>query len=184
MTLKTNGVIWITGLSGSGKTTLAKEIKKIFINNNNKRIIFLDGDDLREVFSVNSGLDYDKKTRLELAMKYSKLCNLLSEQNNIVVIATISMFYKIYKWNRKNIQGYFEVYLNASKNDLIKKDPKGIYKKFQEGIIQNVAGFDLKVDEPQKPDYFIKNDYQININQHAVNIVNSFISRYNYDKKN
>ena len=40
MTLKTNGVIWITGLSGSGKTTLAKEIKKIFINNNNKRIIF------------------------------------------------------------------------------------------------------------------------------------------------
>ena len=45
-------VIWITGLSGAGKTTLAKEIVNQ-LRKTKKNIIFLDGDELREIFGVN-----------------------------------------------------------------------------------------------------------------------------------
>jgi len=69
-----------------------------------------------------------------------------------VVIATISLFQEVHQWNRQNLPGYFEIYLKVPVEELRQRDPKGIYKKYDAGEIQNVAGLDLKVDEPLKAD--------------------------------
>ena len=147
-------VIWITGLSGAGKTTLGREIVR-----NLKQIgiapIFLDGDELREVFSLEastSGL-YTRDQRLALAFRYSKLCKLFSDQGHFVVLATISLFNEIHSWNRKNINNYCEVFLDIDLEILRQRDSKQIYSRYENGVITDVAGLDLAVDFPETPDF-------------------------------
>lgn len=150
-----NGVVWITGLSGSGKSTLANNLTK-FLKSKSYPVLMLDGDELRSVFGDNKNFDYD--SRLALSRKYSKLCKIISEQNFLVVIATISMFSEIHRWNRKNIKNYLEVYLKVPLSELKKRDSKKIYSKFYSGKLKNVAGLDLPVEEPKNSDLFFNFD--------------------------
>ena len=144
-------VIWITGLSGSGKTTIGELLYQRFTENGIKPIL-LDGDVLREIFmdSDQMSRSYNRKERIILSRKYGLLCKSLSFQGFTVIIATVSMFNEIYSWNRVNLPNYFEVYLDVPLKELSRRDPKNIYKKFNCGALSNVAGLDLKVDQPQK----------------------------------
>ena len=156
--LQTPGrVVWITGLSGSGKSTLATEVVGQLRALRND-VIRLDGDELREVFAAETiNLQrHDRNGRLMLAMQYASLCRLLSMQGFTVVIATISMFREVYAWNRANLPGYFEVYLKVPIEELRRRDPKGIYRRFDAGDLLNVAGLDLPVDEPEQADFEVK----------------------------
>ena len=147
-------VLWITGLSGSGKTTLAIEVVRQ-LRKNRCDVISLDGDSLREMFAIGTAnfQNYDRNRRLELGMQYAYLCEILSRQGFTVVIATISMFREVHTWNRNHLPGYFEVYLKVPIEELRRRDSKGIYSRFDSGELQNVAGLDLHVDEPEKPDF-------------------------------
>ena len=152
-------LIWITGLSAAGKTTLAKEVVKI-LRSRRIQVILLDGDNLRDVFGteiVNQD-NHSREARLSLAMKYSRLCLNLVSQGFTVVIATISLFREIHKWNRENVPGYLEVYLRIPMEELRRRDPKGIYGRFSRGEIKNVAGLDLEIDEPENPDWIVEFD--------------------------
>lgn len=150
-------VLWITGLSGSGKSTLSKRIAEKF-QLSGKPIIRLDGDQLRDIFGSVSleKKSFNKNSRIELAFRYARLCRVLSLQGFDVVISTISLFKDVHKWNRENIPGYIEIYLDVPVSELQKRDPKGIYQRFREGEIQHVAGLDLPVDEPANPDIHLK----------------------------
>ena len=139
---------WVTGLSASGKTTLSKLIYEKLISDGEK-VLLLDGDKLREILSDES---YTREERVNVGMKYSKLCSLITAQNINVVIAVIALFKEIHTWNKQNIKGYTEIFINTPKDELIKRDPKGLYKKFFTGEISNIAGFDLEVDFPKNPD--------------------------------
>ncbi len=149
-------VYWITGLSGAGKTTLSKLFYNL-LKSKNLPVILLDGDDLREIFgrASNSVDNHNREARMELAMKYSRLCKLLSSQGFIVIIATISLFHEVHTWNRSNIPKYFEVYLKVPFEELRKRDTKEIYKRFDKGEIKFVAGLDLTIDEPNNADWVI-----------------------------
>jgi len=147
-------VIWITGLSGSGKTTLALELIEL-LKKRVEPVIHLDGDKLRAIFNADESKpqNYDRNRRLALAMQYSNLGRLLSSQGFTVVVSTISMFNEIYVWNRKNLPNYYEVYLKTPIDELRRRDPKSIYSQYDKGIIKNVAGLDLPVDEPLNADW-------------------------------
>ena len=139
-------VIWITGFSGAGKTTLANKLSSEIVDKGFS-VVRLDGDDLREVFGATA--DYGRNSRLKLSMQYAQLCKLLSAQGHIVIIATISMFREVYKWNRSNLPYYLEVYLKVPLQELRLRDPKGIYRRFDSGELKEVAGMDLAVDKPE-----------------------------------
>ena len=147
-------VFWITGLSASGKTTLGVELTKRLQIADGK-VVFLDGDELREVFGATAmkSENHGREGRLALAMQYAHLCRVLSEQGFTVVIATISLFREVHSWNRKNLPGYFEIYLKVPIEELRRRDPKGIYRRYDAGEIQSVAGLDLPVDEPESADW-------------------------------
>ena len=125
---KKNGYLfWITGLSGSGKTSLAKKIFK-FIKKNYGPTIILSGDDLRRLFNFNK---FDKKSRLEYALSYSKFCKQITDQNLNILFSTISMYHKVQSWNKKNIKNYIEIYIESDISKLIKIKKKSFYKKNQ-----------------------------------------------------
>lgn len=153
-------VVWITGLSGAGKSTLAQKVVQRLRIQDGAHVVLLDGDELRAVFgAVAAGANnHGREGRLALAMQYAHLCRMLATQGVTVVIATISLFQEVHAWNRANLPGYFEVYLKVPVDELRRRDPKGIYQKFDAGTLSHVAGLDLPVDEPLAPDWLVEFD--------------------------
>ncbi len=114
----------------------------------------LDGDELRA--AMGAGSAHTRDERLSLAMRYARLCHMIAEQGIDVAIATISLFREVHEWNRKNMPGYIEIYLAVPLSELKRRDPKDIYARADRGELQDIAGLDLAVDEPQAPDLCIK----------------------------
>ena len=171
-------VIWITGLSGAGKTTLAKELI-LRLEKTGVKPILLDGDVLRDILkSPNQEIDgHSRDARIELALKYAKLCKGLSSQGFTVVIATISMFTQVYAWNRLNLPDYFEVYLKVPLEELRRRDPKCIYERYDNGNLKNVSGLDLAVDEPYNPNLILDFETNPSIWLSPSNLVEYLMSR-------
>ncbi len=147
-------VIWITGLSGAGKSTLASEVvNRLRVLGD--AVVMLDGDELREVFgaAASNAKNHGREGRLALALQYAHLCRVIAHQGLTVVIATISLFKEVHVWNRANLPGYFEVYLRVPVDELRRRDPKGIYRRFDAGELTDVAGLDLPIDEPEAADW-------------------------------
>ena len=166
-------VVWITGLSGTGKTTLAQAIVK-HLRDNGQHVIFLDGDELRDILNrpLKNIQSHDRESRLALAMQYAQLCRMLAMQGVIVVIATISLFKEIHSWNRKNLPGYFEVYIKVPLEELRRRDPKSIYQRFNSGEIKNVAGLDLKIDEPLNAHLIIDHAQKNSLQKSVIQLFN------------
>ena len=150
-------VFWITGLSGAGKSTLTYEIATQ-LRANGEAVVMLDGDELREVFGAvaANAQNHGREGRLALAIQYAHLCRILAAQGLTVVIATISLFREVHVWNRANLPGYFEVYLKVPVDELRRRDPKGIYRRFDAGELTHVAGLDLTIDEPEAADWVVE----------------------------
>ena len=147
-------VIWLIGLSGSGKTTLANEI----ITGANKEginPILLDGDAVREIFG--NDLDYTIDDRQKNAERICQLGKFLDDQKFHVVVAILSIFPESREWNRKNIDNYYEVFIDTPIERLVERDSKGVYSKFNKGEITEVAGMDINFQKPEKPDLIINN---------------------------
>lgn len=147
-------VIWITGLSGAGKSTLAYEVVAR-LRARGEAVVMLDGDELREVFGAvaANAKNHGREGRLALAMQYAHLSRVIAAQGLTAVIATISLFKEVHSWNRANLPGYFEVYLKVPVEELRRRDPKGIYRRFDAGELSDVAGLDLPIDEPMAADW-------------------------------
>ena len=122
---KNKGILfWITGLSGSGKTSLANRIIKT-VTKKYGPTIAISGDDLRKIFNFNK---FTKKERLEYALSYGKFCKALVEKKINVIFSTVSLFHKVRKWNKKNINNYVEIYIKSDINKIISQKKKYFYK--------------------------------------------------------
>ena len=149
-------VIWFTGVSGSGKTTLGKKFFNI-LKKKSKSTIFFDGDKFRLIFQ--NDLKYSLKERDTNAYRLTRLVHALSNQKiNVVVSANLTSF-KYRLWCRKEIKNYFEIYIEAKKDTLLKRDYKNLYKDALKGKIQNVVGIDLPFSKPKGSDFYIDNNF-------------------------
>ena len=97
---KKKGIFFfITGFSGSGKSSIAKIIKKD-IRNNYGPTILLHGDEIRSLFNLKG---YSSTDRKKIAMQYSKLCKKITDNGINVILATVSLYNIVRKWNKANI---------------------------------------------------------------------------------
>jgi adenylylsulfate kinase len=140
----------------------------------------LDGDELREVFGAVAAntQNHGREGRLALAMQYAHLCRILAKQGLTVVISTISLFRELHAWNRSNLPGYFEVYLKVPIDELRRRDPKGIYRRFDAGELVHVAGLDLNIDEPEAADWIA----EFEPGRSVVTLANILFNRLNEKK--
>ena len=161
-------VYWITGLSGAGKTTIGKRLYSR-LKSLKPNVVFLDGDILRNVFGNQLG--HSLEDRKKLAMSYSRLCKMLSEQDVDVVCATISLFKEVHDFNRKNIKNYYEIFIECEMQELKKRDQKGIYSKALIGEMDNVIGINISYDKPDKCDLVIDNTTKDSLNEKVEQII-------------
>jgi adenylylsulfate kinase len=148
-------VVWITGLPGSGKTTLATEVER-FLRGRSAAVVRLDGDVFRE--AMGNDLGYTREDRLRNAWRLARMCKLLSDQGLDVVCATVSLFREIHEWNRASLARYVEVYLRVSRETLVARNQKGLFRKALAGEVGELVGVDQDFDEPAAPDLVIDND--------------------------
>lgn len=153
-------LIWITGLAGSGKTTIGKQVY-FNLKKKNPSTVFLDGDSFREIMGSSQG--HSREQRFIVAFQISRLCKFLIDQNINVVCATISLFKEVHRFNREQIQNYFEIYIHCSMDELINRDQKGIYSKALKGELLDVVGIDITFDQPINCDLKIDNTEKIEL---------------------
>lgn len=144
---KASPLIWITGMPGSGKTTLAKDLVSS-LKIKGKFCIHLDGDELRHILKKeNSDLDYSPENRIDLALLYSRLAVALNSQGFIVIVSTVSLFWKVHELNRLSAKNYFEVFLDVD-TSLLETGPR---RKLYENVLRN----QLTPEFPISPDIIL-----------------------------
>lgn len=141
-------LIWITGMPGSGKTTLANDLVSS-MRIKGQHCIQLDGDELRRILKKeNLESDYSPESRLQLALLYSRLAVAINSQGFIVVVSTVSLFWKVHEFNRLNIKNYFEVFLDVDSSLLESGTRSELYEK----TLKN----QLSPEFPIRPDLILK----------------------------
>ncbi len=157
-------IIWITGLSGSGKTTLARKLYNK-IKKKAPNVLWIDGDNFRKIVAPDVG--YSKKERDQLFSRTYGFIKFCDDQNLNVIISILNFSKKTERENIKNFKKYFLIYLNSDINTLIKHDYKNVYKKNLKKKKPNIVGYDIKWENPTKPnleikDFFLQNKKSIN----------------------
>ncbi|NOH70734.1 adenylyl-sulfate kinase [Vibrio pectenicida] len=162
-------LIWITGLSGSGKTTIGYEVFK-HIKESQKDTVFLDGDTFRDI--LGNDLGHKLEDRLENARRIHRMCKFLISQDINVICATMSLYSEIHDLNRKMIENYFEIFIECSMDELIRRDQKGLYSQAINGERNDVVGINLVFDKPSDCDLIIENNTKEYLNVKVQNILN------------
>tara|TARA_B100000214_G_C23928478_1_gene609512 strand:- start:628 stop:1140 length:513 start_codon:yes stop_codon:yes gene_type:complete len=139
-------IIWITGLPGSGKTTIARKLKCILQSKISNNIVLLDGDNIRSILPYE--VSYANEERIKLAHFYSKLALLIESSNCMVICSFVALFNNVREYTRRMANDYYEIFLDPSLNDLIKKNKKGLYNDKSEYMLNQFN----KHEFPQNPE--------------------------------
>jgi len=147
---KTPVCVWITGLAGSGKTTLAEVVVREG-RASGEEIVWLDGDLVRDFLGARNAASYAQEGRKNLSRLYGELCAFFVGRGFSIVMSTVSMHPGVSEWNRKNISGYFEVFLSVPAATLIDRNKNGMYSG-----MADVVGVDIDARLPESPDLTIE----------------------------
>lgn len=144
-------VVWFTGLSGSGKSTIADLVEK-YLHTLGRHTFTLDGDNVRH--GLNKDLGFTESDRVENIRRASEAAKLLLDAGLIVLVSFISP----YRADRAAARDLFadgefiEVFVDTPIDECRRRDPKGLYKKADAGLIRNFTGIDAPYEMPDAPD--------------------------------
>ncbi len=151
-------VVWITGLSAAGKTTLCQGLYEQ-LKPHIPGIVALDGEGVRAAFGDD--LTHAEADRVRQVKRLQAMAKLLADQNLVVIVAVLYAHPDLLEWNRENLPGYVEIYLEASLETVAARDIKGLYEAASQGRMPNVVGIDIPWHAPVRPDLHIKVDGDI-----------------------
>ncbi|KJS45108.1 MAG: adenylyltransferase [Rhodospirillaceae bacterium BRH_c57] len=144
-------VLWFTGLSGAGKSTVANLVEKR-LHALGRHTYSLDGDNVRH--GLNKDLGFTEDDRVENIRRVAEVAKLFVDAGLIVVCSFISPFRNERQMARELVEDgeFFEVFVDAPLAVCAERDPKGLYKKAQEGKIKNFTGIDSPYEAPENPE--------------------------------
>ena len=167
-------VIWITGIPASGKTTIAN-LLKTYLQTKNIPVDMLDGDEIRATLSKDLG--FSEQDRKEHNRRIIFIAKLLAKNGITTIIPLISPYRETRELARKEIPNFVEVYVKASVDTCIKRDPKGLYKKAQAGQITNLTGLQSPYEEPKNPELVL--DTEKNTPEQCLKIITQKLEELN-----
>ena len=168
-------VIWITGIPASGKSTIATLLKEYYQKRNLPADI-LDGDEIRKTLSKDLG--FSPQDRKEHNRRVIVVAKLLAKNGIVTIIPLISPYRETRELARKEIPNFVEVYVNASLEECMRRDPKGLYKKAKTGEIKDLTGFQSPYEEPTNPELVLYTEK--NTPQECLDIIISKLKQLGY----
>ena len=168
-------VVWLTGIPCSGKTTLANELKKYY-ESKGFPIDILDGDEIRKTLSKDLG--FSPEDRKEHNRRVIFVAKILVKNGVTTIIPIISPYRETREFARKEIPNFVEVWVKASVDECIKRDPKGLYKKALAGEIKNLTGLQAPYEEPNNPELVL--DTEIHSVEESVEMIISTVKKLGY----
>ncbi|EDX87205.1 adenylylsulfate kinase [Synechococcus sp. PCC 7335] len=141
--------VWFTGLSGAGKTTI-NDALKLKLEERGVKFEVLDGDIVRT--NLTKGLTFSKEDRDTNVRRIGFVCDLLTRNGVIVLVAAISPYRAIREEVREKIGDFIEVYVSAPVEECEKRDVKGLYAKARAGEIKQFTGISDPYEAPTNPE--------------------------------
>ncbi len=144
-------VLWFTGLSGAGKSTVANLVEAK-LHARGVHTVMLDGDNVRH--GLNKDLGFTDADRVENVRRVGEVAKLMTEAGLVVLCSFISPFAAERRLVREMVpEGEFlEIFVDATIEDCIARDPKGLYKRALAGEIKNFTGISQAYERPEAPE--------------------------------
>jgi adenylylsulfate kinase len=152
--------IWLTGIPGAGKSTISQEVCRRLSQMGYPRCELLDGDVIRT--HISQGLGFTREDRDTNILRIGWVAQLLTKHGIIAVVAAISPYEAMRSRVREMVteaggpRSFIEVYVKCSIEECMRRDPKGLYRRAQEGKISGLTGFDAPYEEPKAPELVIE----------------------------
>jgi bifunctional enzyme CysN/CysC len=150
-------VVWFTGLSGAGKSTVANLVeRKLFAMGRHTYV--LDGDNVRH--GLNRDLGFGETDRVENIRRVSEVAALFADAGLIVLVSFISPYRAERDAARERVgPGEFvEVFVDTPLGECRRRDPKGLYKKADAGLIRDFTGIDAPYEPPLRPEIHLRTE--------------------------
>ena len=149
--------LWLTGLSGSGKSTLARGLSAHFtaLGLRHER---LDGDELR--LTLCRDLGFSKEDRDENVRRIAQRARELNEAHATAIVAAIAPYREARAKARVACGRFVEVFVDCSLDTLVKRDPKGLYKRALAGELAHFSGVSDPYEPPERPEIYLNSERQ------------------------
>jgi adenylylsulfate kinase len=141
--------LWFTGLSGAGKSTISELLFHRF-REAGAKVELLDGDLVRT--HLSHGLGFSKEDRDTNIRRIGFVCELLSRNGVIAMVAAISPYRAVREEVRSRINNFIEVHVHCPLEVLAARDVKGLYKKALAGEIEQFTGISDPYEPPAEPE--------------------------------
>ena len=146
--------LWLTGVPGAGKTTLAHAVRDV-LRGRGHRVEILDGDEVRQILSPNLG--YSREDRDAHIRRVGYLARLLSRNNVVVIVAAVSPYRSTRQAVRMEHDGPFvEVFVSCPFDEVVRRDPKGLYAKARSGSLSNLTGVGDPYEAPEAAEIVVE----------------------------
>ena len=141
--------LWFTGLSGAGKSTISEQVFAR-LQTSGAKVELLDGDVVRT--HLSKGLGFSKEDRDTNIRRIGFVCELLTRNGVIALVAAISPYREVREEVRASIGSFVEVYVHCPIEVLAERDVKGLYKKALAGEIGSFTGVSDPYEPPANPE--------------------------------
>jgi bifunctional enzyme CysN/CysC len=144
-------VLWFTGLSGSGKSTIANLVA-LRLHAMGRHSVIIDGDNLRH--GLNRDLGFSEADRVENIRRAAETARLLADAGLIVIASFISPYRSDRAFARERMEPdeFLEVFVDTPVAECRRRDPKGLYRRADAGLIRNFTGVDAPYEAPAAPE--------------------------------
>lgn len=150
-------VIWLTGLPAAGKTTIAIALEQALLSEH-RRVVRLDGDDLRRGLSADLG--FSAADRSENVRRAAAIASLFAAGGLVCIVALISPLRADRDKARRSVapHRFIEVYVATPLMVCRQRDPKGLYARAERGEIGEFTGVSAPYEPPSSPEVIVHTD--------------------------
>ena len=104
-----------------------------------RNVLTLDGDAVRAKMHPNLG--FSREDIYENNRRFVALCQEAIAEYDVVLVPKISPFLEQRAIARRELgDAYFEIYVHASLDEVVRRDPKGLYRQSREGRLAGLVG--------------------------------------------